>query len=404
MPGFYEKLVLRTFEGMHQGYMRIHLPDGRMYTYGNANAELQATIQVRSNNFFKKCALYGDIGFGEAYVDGDWDTDSVTRVIRWFLLNVEQAPTISGSKRRIVTANFLKGINRLYHRLRENTVKLARKNIQAHYDLSNEFFKTFLDASMTYSSAYFRTPDMSLEAAQTEKYDRLCRQLKLKPTDHVLEIGSGWGGFALHAVKHYGCKITTITISEEQYHYARARFAAEGFADRISILFTDYRNVSGQFDKIVSIEMLEAVGHRYFKTYFAKLHEVLKPNGLVGLQVIICPDSRYTALRKGVDWIQKHIFPGSLLPSVGVLHEAAHRTGDLSLVDLKHLGRHYARTLATWRDRFNQNNELVQALGFDESFRRKWNYYLSYCEAAFESRNIGVVQMIWSRPNNMLVS
>jgi cyclopropane-fatty-acyl-phospholipid synthase len=253
---------------------------------------------------------------------------------------------------------------------------------------------------MTYSSALFIDPAQTLEQAQIAKYDRLCRHLRLRSEDHVLEIGSGWGGFSLHAAKNYGCKITTVTISQEQYNYARQLFQKENLAGQVEIKFQDYRKLTGQFDKIVSIEMLEAVGDEYLETYFAKCHEVLKPGGLLALQMITCPDSRHESLRKNVDWIQKHIFPGSLLLSIHRVNEALRRTGDLFLHDLKDLGLSYAETLKRWRIAFNRNEDAVRTLKFDTCFIRKWNYYLSYCEAAFAMRNISVVQAVYTRPNN----
>jgi cyclopropane-fatty-acyl-phospholipid synthase len=243
-----------------------------------------------------------------------------------------------------------------------------------------------------------------LEAAQIAKYDRLCRQLKLKPGEQVLEIGSGWGGFSRHAAINYGVRITAVTISDEQFKYARELVRGEGLADRVEIKQLDYRLLTGRFDKIVSIEMLEAVGDAYLETYFAKCEELLKPAGLLALQMITCPDSRYEALRKNVDWIQKHIFPGSLLLSIHRVNEALRRTGDLFLHDLKDLGPSYAETLKRWRIAFNQNEAAVRALHFDTCFLRKWNYYLSYCEAAFAMRNISAVQAIYTRPNNPILT
>ncbi|WP_369816921.1 class I SAM-dependent methyltransferase [Pedobacter sp. Hv1] len=269
-----------------------------------------------------------------------------------------------------------------------------------HYDLNNDFFATFLDPSMTYSAAYFKTPDLSLAAAQDEKYRRLCEQLHLKASDHVLEIGSGWGANAIFMAKNYGCKVTSVTISKEQQKLAQQRVAAAGLADKVEIVIKDYRAIEGTFDKIVSVEMLEAVGHDYLETYFAKCSEVLKPNGILAFQVITSPDSRYNSLRNGVDWIQKHIFPGSLLPSVAQLNKAINNTGELTMVDLKDLGLDYARTLKLWFVEFNHKLNEVKTLGFDERFIRKWNYYLNYCEAAFAMRNINVMQMVYTRPNN----
>jgi cyclopropane-fatty-acyl-phospholipid synthase len=296
--------------------------------------------------------------------------------------------------------NILKFVNRISYTLRKNSKTGSKRNISEHYDLSNDFFSLFLDSSMTYSSAHFSHENESLEDAQREKYDRLYRKLKLKPTDHLLEIGSGWGGFAVHAVKNYGCRVTTVTISREQYEYAKERFKREGVEDRIEIRLQDYRDVTGEFDKIVSIEMLEAVGDEYLETYFRKCHEVLKKNGILAVQVITSPDSRYKEFKSGVDFIQKHIFPGSLLPSIAALNRAVNKSGTMHLHDLKEFGLSYARTLAAWKQRFNKNVEQVKMLGFDDRFIRKWNYYLSYCEAGFATRNTNVVQMVYARPNN----
>jgi cyclopropane-fatty-acyl-phospholipid synthase len=253
---------------------------------------------------------------------------------------------------------------------------------------------------MTYSSARYTAPGQSLESAQFAKYDALCQKLRLHSGDHVLEIGSGWGGFSLHAAKNYGCRVTTITISEEQFKLAQQRFADAGLSDRIQIQLQDYRLLSGSFDKIVSIEMMEALGDQYLETYLSKLNQLLKPTGLIGLQFITAPDSRHAQLRKGVDWIQKHIFPGSLLLSLGRVNETFNRTGDLTLHELEDLGASYAKTLHVWWEQFNAKLDAVAALGFDGRFVRKWNYYLQYCEAAFASRNISVVQAIYTRPNN----
>jgi cyclopropane-fatty-acyl-phospholipid synthase len=395
----YEKLILNLLTNMPLGSMSLTLPDGEHIQIGNGEG-VAAKVTIHNQSFFKRCVLYGDIGFGEGYVDGDWDTESITDVIKWFILNVEHAPTVSGSNVKAVALNLMKFYNRLFHSRRDNSLNGSRKNISEHYDLSNDFFALWLDPTMTYSSAYFKEETFTLEEAQKAKYQRLCEQLHLKPTDHVLEIGSGWGGNAIYMASNFGCKVTTITISQEQQKLAIERVKAAGLDDRISVEIQDYRKIKGQYDKIVSVEMLEAVGARYFENYFEQCHKLLKQDGILALQVITCPDSRFEALRDGVDWIQKHIFPGSLLPSVGSMNEAINRTGDLTLVDLKDLGLHYARTLKTWFENFNQQLEEVKKLGFSESFIRKWNYYLCYCEAAFEMRNINVMQLVYARPNN----
>jgi len=399
--GFYERSILRLLAPMTKGSLHLELPDGRHVRFGQGN-EVVATARIHEQAFFKHCLLYGDIGFGESYVNGWWDTDNITNVIKWFLLNVDNAPTVSGSSAKSLALNLLKLSNRLFHLGRSNSVNGSRKNISEHYDLSNSFFSLFLDPSMTYSSAYFKEANMTLEQAQLAKYQRLCEQLKLTSTDHVLEIGSGWGGNAIYMAKNYGCKVTTVTISQEQHALAKEKIEAAGLNDKITVLLQDYRQLTGSYDKIVSIEMLEAVGAEFYDAYFKKCHELLNRNGLLALQVITCPDSRFENLKNGVDWIQKHIFPGSLLPSVAAINGAINKVSDFTLVDLKDIGLHYAHTLHTWHQAFNARLGEVKELGFSDSFIRKWNYYLCYCEAAFAMRNINVMQMLYARPNNTL--
>lgn len=399
-PGLYQRLVLQALEKMTSGSLRLELPDGSVQVIGTPGGEVEAKIAIRSIAFFQKCVLFGDVGFGESYIDGDWDTDSIERVIAWAILNVENSPAMSGSKARAFALNLLKFYNRAQHLLRPNDLTIARRNIAEHYDLGNDFYRLWLDETMTYSSARFTAPDQSLRDAQIEKYDALCRKLRLQPGEHLLEIGSGWGGMACHAAKHYGVRVTTVTISEEQFKFASARIEREGLADRVEVRLQDYRHIEGTYDKIVSIEMMEALGDRYLPTYLAKLHALLKPEGLVALQYITVPDSRHAELRRGIDFIQKHIFPGSLLLSVGRVNQFLNRTSDLFLHDLEDLGASYARTLHVWWENFNAQLAAVRTLGFDERFIRKWNYYLQYCEAAFASRNISVVQAVYTRPNN----
>ncbi len=386
---------------MDKGKLYLILPEGEQLTIGTGEGNITASISINHDDFYKRIILFGDIGFGEAYVDGLWETDNITNVIKWVLLNIENAPSVSGSKTQSIALNLFKWFNKLTHFKRANTLDGSRKNIAEHYDLNNDFFASFLDPTMTYSSAYFYKDGLSLQEAQLAKYERLCMQLRLKPTDHVLEIGSGWGGNAIYMARKYGCRVTSLTISEEQHKLATERVAEEGLSDRISIELRDYRTLEGQYDKIVSVEMLEAVGHKYMDIYFKKCHDLLKKNGILALQVITSPDSRYDSLRKGVDWIQKHIFPGSLLPSVAAINGSVNRTGDMTLVDLKDIGADYATTLKLWYDQFNANLSTVKSLGFDDRFIRKWNYYLCYCEAAFEMRNINTMQLVYCRPNNV---
>jgi cyclopropane-fatty-acyl-phospholipid synthase len=398
--GIWQSLVLRRLKEMTLGCLHLELPSGTRMTIGDTGAKITANIRITSPAFFKRCVLFGDIGFGEAYVDGDWETDDIAKVISWFILNIENSPAMSGSRAKRLLVNLFGWQNRLRHVLNRNSLGISRRNISFHYDLGNEFYKLFLDPTMTYSSALFNGQAQTLEQAQIAKYDRLCRSLKLNAREHVLEIGGGWGGFSVYAARNYGCKITSVTISQEQWKFASERVRKENLGGRIEIKLQDYRLLEGQFDKVVSIEMLEAVGDRYLETYFAKCHQLLKSHGLLGLQMITCPDSRHAALRQNVDWIQKHIFPGSLLLSIHRVNEALRRTGDLFLHDLKDMGLSYAETLKRWRITFNQNEAAVRALSFDTRFIRKWNYYLSYCEAAFAMRNISVVQAIYTRPNN----
>ena len=397
---FYRTLVLKILSRMNKGLLTVTMPDGEIMTFGSESDSFRANIKVVNPVLFKKIFLFGDIGFGESYVDGDWETNSITDVIKWMILNVENNPAVSGSAAKFSPINLLTYANKLYKKINANTKNGSKKNISAHYDLNNDFFRLWLDDTMTYSSGIYFDDETSLEESQLKKYDRICRKLNLKPTDHVLEIGTGWGGFALFAAENYGCKVTTTTISKEQYYHAFHLITEKKLNDKIEVLLRDYRELEGQYDKIVSIEMLEAVGHKFLPVYFSKINSLLKKDGAAALQVITSHDSNYDELRKGVDWIQKHIFPGSLLPSISAINNAVNQTSNLHLHDMKNFGLDYAKTLKVWREKFNGKKAEILNLGFDSTFIRKWNYYLSYCEAAFVMRNIGVVQMIYTRPNN----
>ena len=393
-----QHLLLKSFEPMDRGCLLVRLPGGQTRSFGSGSEGPSAEIHVRNPRFFRRCVAHGDIGFGESYQSGEWDSPDLTAVIGWFCANVDNAPTMSGSQRPAWHLGLLTWANRIRHRWNRNSLKGSKSNIQAHYDLGNSFYSLWLDPTMTYSAALFDYPDQDLASAQTAKYDRLCQQLRLQPGDNVLEIGSGWGGFAEHAVTRYGCRITTITLSEEQARYAARRFEKAGIADRARVELRDYRHVQGQFDAICSIEMLEAVGDEFLETYFSKVNSLLTRQGRFAAQFITCPDQRYAELRRGVDWIQKHIFPGSLLLSMNRIGEVVQQTGSLWLTDMHDLGLDYAETLQQWRNRFNSQLPAVRNQGFDEHFIRSWNYYLAYCEAAFAWRNISVVQATWSRP------
>ncbi len=385
---------------MTHGRLHLTLPEGDSIVFGTADESDEVRVRVFREDFFRKCVLYGDVGFGEAYVDGDWDTSDVTGVIAWMILNVENHPTMMDSREKKHAVNFLGFVNQVRHQLKSNTVSNSRKNISAHYDLGNDFFKIFLDPGMTYSSAYFVTGHESLEEAQEKKYDQLCSKLHLKAHDHVLEIGSGWGGFAVFAARKYHCRVTTVTISKEQLAYVKERIHREDLSSRIEAKLIDYRHIEGQYDKIASIEMIEAVGHEHLGSYFSQCHKLLKKDGVLALQMIMAPDHRYDSFRKRPDWIQKYIFPGGFLPSFEAVLRSIRKTGDLGLLDYDDMTPHYAKTLKLWRESFMRSTDAVKKLGFDESFKRKWNYYFSYCEAAFHMRNIGVAQVAFTRPNN----
>ena len=409
-PPLFQRAVLDSFAAMKLGLLRLELPDGSVREFGDPHTAARpvapgvnntAFLRVRRASFFTRCALYGDIGFAESYIDGDWETPDLTSLLGWFLFNLENAPTLTGSQQaKTLALNLLRLGNRLGHLLQPNTRANARRNISAHYDLSNDFFALWLDPTMMYSGARWAGAT-TLEEAQIAKNDALCRKLHLQPADHVLEIGTGWGGWSLHAAQHYGCRVTTLTISQEQYDLARRRIDEAGLSDRIEVRLQDYRELTGRFDKIVSIEMLEAVGHSYLGEYAAVCDRVLKRDGLIALQFITYPDSRYDQLRRGVDFIQKHVFPGSLLLSVNRLNQLFAQHGGFVLHGLEDLGRDYARTLAEWRKSFHVRLDRVRSLGFDDRFIRKWDYYLGYCEAAFAMRNISVVQTVHTRPNNL---
>lgn len=411
-PALAERAVLAALRDLPHGRLQLDLPDGAVYVFGDRSAitrelapgvDNYAFIRVRRPDaFFRKCLLHGDIGFAESYLDGDWETPDLTAVIGWFVHNHEHAPTLSGSRRaRSLALNLLRFTDRLVHLLRPNNRTIARRNIAEHYDLSNDFFGLWLDETMMYSAAKWERADATLAEAQTAKNDALCRHLRLRPVDHVLEIGTGWGGWSLHAATRYGCRVTTVTISRQQHDLAMRRVAAAGLAHRVEVRLLDYRDITGRFDKIVSIEMLEAVGHRYQPDFAAAVGRLLKPEGLLALQFITVPDHRYEALRSGVDFIQKHIFPGSLLLSVNRLNHLLSERGGLVLHALEDFGRDYARTLRHWRESFHAKLDQVRALGFDERFIRKWRYYLCYCEAAFALRHISVVHTLHTRANNL---
>jgi cyclopropane-fatty-acyl-phospholipid synthase len=299
---------------------------------------------------------------------------------------------------------FLRPYRFLKHWLRRNTRSGSRRNIAAHYDLSNEFFALMLDRTMTYSSGLFESPHASLEEASLAKYDRICRKLRLRSSDHVLEIGCGWGGFAAHAAREYGCRVTATTVSRQQFDFARERLHQEGLSGRVELLLQDYRDLKGCYDRLVSIEMIEAVGERYLDVFFAQCNRLTKPDGAMALQAITIPDHRYDRYRRSVDFIQRYVFPGGFLPSISAIGKSLQRGTDFRLDHLEDFGLHYAETLRIWRENFWANIQQVRRLGFDDRFVRTWHYYLCYCEAAFRERQIGVCQLTLARPDDRRVA
>jgi cyclopropane-fatty-acyl-phospholipid synthase len=389
-----ERSVRARLATLEHGHLVI--ADGKnveIYGRRTERCPLSATVRVHDPRFWTDTAFGGSIGAGEAYLQGYWSVNDLTALVRILLAN---RAVVDGMETGL--ARFSAPLRKALHWAARNTRAGSRRNIAAHYDLGNDFFRLFLDPTLMYSSAVFERPDMTLEEASIAKLDRICRKLDLKPTDHVLEIGTGWGGFALHAAQHYGCRVTTTTISRQQYELARERITAAGLADRVTLLLQDYRDLTGQYDKLVSIEMVEAVGHQYHDAYFRKCSELLKPNGLMLLQSITIADQRYEAAKNSVDFIQRYIFPGGCLPSVAVVAGALARVTDMRLFHLEDIGPHYASTLSRWRANFFRHIEQVRALGYPESFIRMWEFYLCYCEGGFAEHAIGTVQMLLVKP------
>lgn len=351
-------------------------------------------VRIQDPRGYTALATRGTLGAASAYVDGAWDCEDLVGLFRLLTKNADAMSALDGSLSRWYTL-----ASAWMHRSRRNTVEGSRENIYAHYDLGNEFFALFLDETMAYSSGIFPGPGSTLVEASTEKFDRICRCLDLKPVDHVLEIGTGWGGFALHAARNYGCRVTTTTISRSQYDFASRRIAAAGLADRVSVLCKDYRELRGAYDKLVSIEMVEAVGHEFLDTYFQQCSKLLRSDGAMALQTITMPDQRYEAYRRSVDFIQQYIFPGGCIPSLSAIADSTRRVTDFRLTRFDDFGFHYAKTLEHWRHRFGQNLESVRRLGFDERFIRMWRYYLCYCEAGFLENQIGLAQIVLAKPD-----
>jgi len=390
---FAKAQILKRLQQLHTG--QLTLVDGsEAHTFGQPS-NIRVTIQVHDPRFYGEIAFGGSIGAGEAYMLGYWTADNLTDVIRLMAVNQHVMDSLEGGYQWLT-----KPLLKLLHWLNSNTTEGSRKNIAAHYDLGNDMFALFLDNTMMYSSAMFNADTKTLQQASELKLKTICDKLDLKPTDHVIEIGTGWGGFAIYAAKHYGCKVTTTTISQQQYALAKQRVKDANLEHQITLLLEDYRHLTGTYDKLVSIEMVEAVGHQFYDTYFAKVSSLLKPDGLALIQAITIADQRYESAIQSVDFIQRYIFPGSNIPSnTAMLHSITRKT-DMRLFDLEDIGPHYATTLKMWRENFFTNIAQVRKLGYSEEFIKMWEFYLCYCEGGFAERALGDVHLLLAKPEN----
>jgi len=389
-PSILESLFARALKGIKGGSLRISFPSGAQVLVGDTTFPL-LELDIQQRAFFGKVFSGGSVGFGESYVDGDWETPDLTGLLS---LLAKNQPNVGPLRRGL--SLLTRQMNRLYHSGRRNTLAKSRENIQEHYDLSNEFYARFLDRGMTYSSARFKSYYDTLEQAQSRKIEHMLDLAGVSDGQHILEIGSGWGSLALAAAQR-GCRVTTITLSEAQYQYAKKCFEQAGVSELVDIRLQDYRDLEGRFDAVLSCEMIEAVGKEYLPSYFETVQRSLKPGAKAVIQAITIPDARYKAYSKSCDWIQKHIFPGGHLPSPGAIEECVRKAGGMTVLSMDKFGKDYAETLGRWAKAFNRNWRKIEPLGFDESFRRKWNYYLSYCEAGFDNELIDVEHIVLER-------
>lgn len=385
--------VFSRLKNLKKGRLTL-IENGQKFEFGH-DKSIAATITVNDAHFYGEIAFGGSIGAGEAYMLGYWSADNLTDVIRMMAANQQVMDTLEGGYQWAS-----KPILKVLHWLNRNTADGSRKNIAAHYDLGNDFFKLWLDSNMMYSSAIFTPLDMSLEAASNKKLRVICDKLDLKPTDHVVEIGTGWGGFAIYAASYYGCKVTSTTISQQQFDLANQRVIAANLQDKITLLFNDYRDLKGQFNKLVSIEMIEAVGHQFYDTYFAKCASLLKPDGMALIQAITIADQRFEAAKNSVDFIQRYIFPGSNIPSITAMLKSITKVSDMRLYDCEDIGPHYATTLRKWRENFLSQLPAVRQQGYSEEFIKMWEFYLCYCEGGFAERVLGDVHLLLVKPEN----
>jgi len=395
---FARKLVHNQLSKITKGEIVVR-DNHSEYYFGKVSEDfpVRVYIDVMHPSIYLDVAFGGSPGSGEAYMKGSWQCSDLLGLVRIFLRNRDVLDTMDYGLTRLKAP-----IHKMLHVFSRNTRSGSKKNISAHYDIGNDLFKLFLDDTMMYSSAYYKSQDMTLAQAAVAKLDLVCQKLDLKPNDHLLEIGTGWGGLALHAAQRYGCTVTTTTISEEQYQMASEKIRTHGLQDKINVIKQDYRDLTGNYDKLVSIEMIEAIGHQYMKTYFQKCCSLLKPDGVMLIQAITIKDQLYKTALKDVDFIKKYIFPGGFLPSIAAMSESISRYTDMKLYHLQDIGPHYARTLKDWRVRFFARLDDIRRLGYPDEFIRLWEYYFCYCEGGFMERDIGTVQMVLTKPQNRL--
>ncbi len=384
-------LLFRLLTGIRQGSLTLH-EGNQTFHFGDATAPLRAEVRILTPAVYRRVLTGGSLAAAEAWIDGEWETHQLTALLQILALNAQVLGRLESGFRLLG-----RPVERLRHWMRRNHRQQARENIAAHYDLGNLFYSHFLDEELLYSSALFTADDQDLSCAQRAKMARLCEQLALTPGDHLLEIGTGWGALAEYAARHYGCRVTTTTLSREQYTWAQARIARAGLEDKVQVLLCDYRDLTGEFDKLVSVEMIEAVGKRFLPAFFRTCQARLRPGGKMVIQAITIQDQRYRDYSKSVDFIQRYIFPGGFLPSITAMSEQMTRHTDFVVRNLFDMGPDYARTLAHWRQRFLLAWQDIEKLGFDERFRRMWLYYFGYCEAGFNARTISVVQLTAER-------
>lgn len=387
-------LLHRQLNQLREGQIILHTEATEHFGQPHADFPQPVHVYIDDEGFYGDVVFGGSIGAAEAYMSGFWRCSNLVDLVRLLVRNRHVLDGMDQGHFSWVSQN----LRRVVHALHRNTQMGSRRNIAAHYDLGNDFFKLFLDETMMYSCAYFEKPEASLNEASITKLERICQKLQLQQGDRVIEIGSGWGGFAIHAASRYGCHVTTTTISQQQYDLAKERIYAAGLEDRITLLFQDYRDLRGSFDKLVSIEMVEAIGHQYYESYFAQCAHLLKPNGLGLIQAITILDQQFAQARDEVDFIKKHIFPGSCIPAITALLNAATQSSDLNLIHLEEIGPHYALTLRHWREGFISQLEAVRQQGYSEAFIKMWEFYLAYCEGGYLERAIGNAWMLFAKP------